>query len=1358
MRPRPRPSLAALAPTLLGAAYALALVAYEHRGADAPRGALGFALAWAAALGLGLGAALGSIAWLRRRLRGGQGAASLGATALLLAGWHLAASLWAMASTPSLAAAAWYARGGVRRLVQVLAADVAGPKALAALGAAALVGYAVGASPKRLAARLRDLRRPREMPREGPRDARPKATSTLRRKIVGRLLQARARADGPRGRAGAALRVVAPVALAATALLWLARPAPRHRPGARPDLVLVGFASLEAGSLGPELTPALAAFASRGVTFDQAFVTSTDAPLERAAWVSGIEPHRWRLGAEPSGESLPERLASAGYRVAIVGDDTLAGRLGLAAHQAPTLERWPLALEPLRPLAKALASRLGLPAPTRRDLVDADDAIERALRFADAGEGPFALALFLPAARPPFAGACERALAFADRAYRGRCKYRGCSHVPGAPPPDADDLRQELALHKGALACDDAAFGRLLDRLRERGLDATTIVAAFGEGGAPVPRAPGLDGGPPLDDRTLRAPLVVRMPGAGPPARRSEIVRDLDLAPTIAEWLRLPGYTESPGRSLAGALRGEPLAESPAFSEAGSGEAAAAATALGRRWALSTGPHRLVAQATRRGLAVELFDRHADPEQTRDVSAELPALRDALRDELVSWLLRDRTLTMRSGHVVPRPPEVAPQSPSKPSGAARKERQRSLLDALQTSLPDRHGPGAAPGAGMSTLAPDPWARPPHPARRRVSLGSGGGRDETRSALIVPTPSALRLSRRLEAHARLRVAPAPLAPPERPLRVEVRARRRGAPPEVLDAWALGADEARRWVEREIDLGRFAGLEIELELRTLSEPTDDAPSVAWGSPALVEASAAELPYNVVLAVFEGADLTRPAPRRARQPEAGQPAPRGVSFPDCVAAATWQGPELLAILAGMRSGELGLDVGGPPPSRPSIDAFYARRPPLLAPLLRAAGATTLVVREAGAAAPEAFGSLDLGFDAAIEVGARSAAAELEAWLERHRRERFFALVRLRAGGPAGRSNAADAREALEPLFEPLAKFALEGETIVVAVAADGAPGGTDAPERFLRAPSLPLVIEAPGLAAGPRPEVPAHATDLAPTLLALEGLAAVETMSGRALLGPTAAPPESLAARARVTEGRGARSLRSGPLLFVERDAGVGASDEARSFLFDAAPAGAPPRDRSGERPAAAERLRDELAREIARHRSAEATRSEALAGSRFTPPPPSPRARVGLRFYGGPERHRVTLRIDKPAPGPGEIGPTLRITPVGLGPDVLYDGPSFVDAAFLTRPDLAAGFDVELAPSTTPLPWHVTWDDRPLEGHAWLAGPWALGLPALAGGLLDEASRRFAEAAAPPADLSPGRDEGVLVLWQELGVPP
>ncbi|MCU0680769.1 MAG: sulfatase-like hydrolase/transferase, partial [Polyangiaceae bacterium] len=258
----------------------------------------------------------------------------------------------------------------------------------------------------------------------------------------------------------------------------------RQRPSRGPNLVLIGFGSLDVASLDAETTPTLEALAREGVFFDQALVSTTDPSTGHAVWLSGLEPHRLRASGGPEGgsegepvESLLQRLTKAGYRSASMGDARLADRFAGLTTDPPTLERWPLALEPLRLFAASLAPHLGLDPPARRDADAASESVDRALRFVDAGTKPFALALFLPEARPPFAGACPRALAFTDPSYRGRCKYRTCDAAPGAPPRDDDDRRQELALRRGALACDDAALGRLLEGLRARGLEETTLVA-----------------------------------------------------------------------------------------------------------------------------------------------------------------------------------------------------------------------------------------------------------------------------------------------------------------------------------------------------------------------------------------------------------------------------------------------------------------------------------------------------------------------------------------------------------------------------------------------------------------------------------------------------------------------------------------------------------------------------------------------------------------------------------------------------------------------------------------------------------------------------------------------------------------
>ncbi|MGD0528687.1 MAG: hypothetical protein ABSE49_26360, partial [Polyangiaceae bacterium] len=141
-------------PPLVGAAYVLVLAAWAAQsptvderagGAQARQiqavvegrfggeiGRVGIAIVATAIL---VGALLGWAAWalvlLRDRIHEPAVTRSVlretGLLIVLVAALHGATELWGMAHDPSLYADAWYARGGLRRTVQVLATDVLGP-------------------------------------------------------------------------------------------------------------------------------------------------------------------------------------------------------------------------------------------------------------------------------------------------------------------------------------------------------------------------------------------------------------------------------------------------------------------------------------------------------------------------------------------------------------------------------------------------------------------------------------------------------------------------------------------------------------------------------------------------------------------------------------------------------------------------------------------------------------------------------------------------------------------------------------------------------------------------------------------------------------------------------------------------------------------------------------------------------------------------------------------------------------------------------------------------------------------------------------------------------------------------------
>jgi arylsulfatase A-like enzyme len=167
---------------------------------------------------------------------------------------------------------------------------------------------------------------------------------------------------------------------------------------------------------------------------------------------------------------------------------------------------------------------------------------------------------------------------------------------------------------------------------------------------------------------TVRVPLAF-VPAEGDPLRRAarhrEWVSLVDVAPTLVELFDLPvpydlAY-EIEGRSLAPALRGEPLAPRPVFAESDQSyhpEEIAGRVRFdvaGRFRAVWTDRWKLVwtpFQAPEREFA--LYDLAADPGETRNLwrpdHPELPAL----RQQLAGWLRAsdDQTRTALDAHDV----------------------------------------------------------------------------------------------------------------------------------------------------------------------------------------------------------------------------------------------------------------------------------------------------------------------------------------------------------------------------------------------------------------------------------------------------------------------------------------------------------------------------------------------------------------------------------------------------------------------------------------------------------------------------------------------------------------------------------
>jgi hypothetical protein len=429
-------ALACLKPSILGAAYVLVLTWIASSAPIVAEGdhslgaqarevstfvttrfggeirSLTIAIGGAAiAAGLVLGAMAGALVQVRQMAsrRARLSGPALGWRALgLVVVMHAWLVMDAMARAPQLYADSWYARGGVRRVVQIVATDVLGPHGTLAVGVALLALWVAG-------------------PPSSWRGSVRRAMGVIARRDV---------------RTAAA--VVFP--LIALGALWPSARTARAATQSRPNVIILAADSLRADRLTTSVAPHLSALALRGTRFESAYVSL---PRTFPSWVTiltGRHAHhhgvrtmfpRWEDRAKDF-DALPARLRKAGYATGVVSD--YAGDvfsridLGFERVDVPTFDFRQLlrqrAIERQTPLLPVLQSRFGRSLfPVLREMnVAADPTMleedaERAVDALSRGDKPFFLTVFFSTAHFPYAAPSPYYSRYTDPSYRGRFKY-----------------------------------------------------------------------------------------------------------------------------------------------------------------------------------------------------------------------------------------------------------------------------------------------------------------------------------------------------------------------------------------------------------------------------------------------------------------------------------------------------------------------------------------------------------------------------------------------------------------------------------------------------------------------------------------------------------------------------------------------------------------------------------------------------------------------------------------------------------------------------------------------------------------------------------------------------------------------
>jgi arylsulfatase len=196
------------------------------------------------------------------------------------------------------------------------------------------------------------------------------------------------------------------------------------------------------------------------------------------------------------------------------------------------------------------------------------------------------------------------------------------------------DRQRIIDLYDGSIRYVDEHIGRLLDGLAERDLLDATLVILTSDHGEELFDRGSFFHGQSLYDEQLRVPLLVRLPGspgAGAGTVVDQMVRTLDIVPTIADVLGLPPIEDQQGESLLG-RGGDPNAiqDREVF-------ARAANPSLPLRFALRTRDYKLV--VTARDGREDLYHVASDSHERRSArgAPEHEEALDRLRERLDTY-------------------------------------------------------------------------------------------------------------------------------------------------------------------------------------------------------------------------------------------------------------------------------------------------------------------------------------------------------------------------------------------------------------------------------------------------------------------------------------------------------------------------------------------------------------------------------------------------------------------------------------------------------------------------------------------------------------------------------------------------
>ncbi|MEW5943856.1 MAG: sulfatase [Pseudomonadota bacterium] len=508
------------------------------------------------------------------------------------------------------------------------------------------------------------------------------------------------------------------VPASAALLAWAAQPRelqpkesrPRGHEG-KPNIIMIGSDTLRADRLGcagypRSLTPVLDGLATKGTQFTQCYVPCARTAPSLISLLTGSWPHTHGIRDNFVGDdettlpvpALPAILAECGYQTAAVGDwaATDMGKFNLGfqtldipedqwnikylIRQGPKDLRLFLSLFTHNRFGKRFLPELYYLAGVPLTSKVGRDARAMISRLASDGQ-PFFLNVFMATTHPPFGSEHPYYTLFSDPDYRGESKFVMARLTDPfeiirrqGDSKKEFDLDQILNLYDGCVRNFDDEVARILQHIRTTGLDDNTIVVVYSDHGMEFfEHETWGQGNSVVGDFSPKVPLIIFDPRRESGRRVDDIVRSVDVAPTLLDLAGVPKPPHLDGVSLAPYLGDASAALGlPAFAETGiwlaelpgmtkdhlrypdliellevkdkrSGtlsikrEYQPAIIAAKDRM-IRSGRWKLVYQPLSQGHRLMLFDLETDPECKRDVASQRPEIAGELWQVLRAWI------------------------------------------------------------------------------------------------------------------------------------------------------------------------------------------------------------------------------------------------------------------------------------------------------------------------------------------------------------------------------------------------------------------------------------------------------------------------------------------------------------------------------------------------------------------------------------------------------------------------------------------------------------------------------------------------------------------------------------------------